>query len=197
LTVVTDADHFVHVSGHPARDELVQMYQWVRPKVAIPVHGEPRHLTAHAALAAECQVPTTIVSANGELIRLAPGRSEAVTHVQAGRLALDGTRLVPVESGAIRARQKLAYAGSALATVVLDRKHRLLVEPRITLQGLMEDEAELGWAAAELRRAFEALKPAEREDDAQVREMLRRALRRAMLRETGKKPLADVQVIRV
>jgi len=197
LTILTDADHFVHVSGHPARDELVQMYQWVRPKVAIPVHGEPRHLTAHAALAAECQVPSTIVTANGELIRLAPGRSEAVAHVRAGRLALDGTRLVPVESGAIRARQKLAYAGSALATVVLDRKNRLLAEPRITLQGLMEDEAELDWAAAELRQAFEALKPAERSDDAQVREMLRRALRRAMHRETGKKPLADVQVIRV
>jgi ribonuclease J len=197
LKVLTDADHFVHVSGHPARDELIQMYQWVRPKVAIPVHGEPRHLTAHAALAAECQVPHTIVAANGELIRLAPGRSEAVTHVRAGRLALDGTRLVPVESGAIRARQKLAYAGSALATVVLDRKNRLLAEPRITLQGLMEDEAELDWATAELRKAFEALKPAEREDDAQVREMLRRALRRAMHRETGKKPLADVHVIRV
>jgi ribonuclease J len=197
LSVLTDADHFVHVSGHPARDELIQMYQWVRPKVAIPVHGEPRHLTAHAALAAECQVPHTIVAANGELIRLAPGRSEAVAHVRAGRLALDGTRLVPVESGAIRARQKLAYAGSALATVVLDRKNRLLAEPRITLQGLMDDEAELDWAAAELRQAFDALKPAERSDDAQVREMLRRALRRAMHRETGKKPLADVQVIRV
>jgi len=197
LHVLTDADHFVHVSGHPARDELIQMYQWVRPKVAIPVHGEARHLTAHAALAAECQVPSTIVVGNGDVIRLAPGPSESIGQVQAGRLALDGTRLVPVESTAIRARQKLAYAGSALATVVLDKKDRLLADPRITLQGLMEEEAELDWAADELRRAFEALKPAERKDDAQVREMLRRALRRAMLRETGKKPLADVQVIRV
>lgn len=197
VEVLTDADHFVHVSGHPARDELIQMYQWVRPQVAIPVHGEPRHLTAHAALAAECQVPHTLVASNGDLIRLAPGTSEIVGQVHAGRLALDGHRLVPVDSPAIRARNKMAYAGSALATVVLDAKGKLLADPKVTVQGLFESDEELAWAPGELRQALEELSKRDREDDAQVREMLRRALRRGFLRKTGKKPLADIHVVRV
>jgi len=197
LEVITDADHFVHVSGHPARDELVQMYQWVRPRLAIPVHGEPRHLTAHAALAAECQVPRTIVAANGDLIRLAPGEPDVVAQVPAGRLALDGHRLVPVESAAIKARNKMAYAGSALATVVLDRKGQLLADPKITAQGLVELDEDLAWAVAELRQVYEGLSKRDRDDDAQVREALRRALRKGFDRVTGKKPLADVHVIRV
>ena len=71
--IITDRDENIHVSGHPARDELVEMYQWVRPNIAIPVHGEARHLHAHAELAQECQVPHVVVPENGSLIRLAPG----------------------------------------------------------------------------------------------------------------------------
>src|SRR3546814_17426933 len=74
IEVVTTDEENVHVSGHPARDELVQMYHWIRPDVAIPVHGEPRHLTAHAKLAKECQVPEALTALNGSLVRLAPGQ---------------------------------------------------------------------------------------------------------------------------
>ncbi len=197
VDVVTADDRFIHVSGHPARDELVQMYQWVRPRLAIPVHGEPRHLTAHAALAAECQVPQTIVATNGDMIRLAPGEPGIVGQVHAGRLALDGHRLVPADSTALKARNKMAYAGSALATVVLDAKGKLLADPKVTVQGLTETDEDLSWAADELRRALEQLSRRDREDDEQVREMLRRALRRGFQRTTGKKPLADIHVIRV
>ena len=197
LEVITDSDHFVHVSGHPARDELIQMYQWVRPKLAIPVHGEPRHLTAHAALAAECQVPNTLVASNGDLIRLAPNGGEVIAQVRSGRLALDGRRLVPVESKLLKARNKMAFAGAALATVVLDAKGRLLADPKVTVQGLLEAEDDLGWAAEELRKAVEGLSKADRADDEKLREAVRIALRRALDRHTGKKPLADVHVVRL
>ena len=93
VEVVTDRTDFVHVSGHPARDELVQMYQLVRPRIAIPVHGETRHLTEQAHLAKECQVPEAVVTGNGDVLRIAPGRAEIVGSVPHGRLAVDGGRL--------------------------------------------------------------------------------------------------------
>jgi ribonuclease J len=98
IEVVTDREHFTHVSGHPARDELAQMYQWVRPQVAIPVHGEARHLSAHAELARDCQVPQALVAENGDLRAGAgrpagprwhatdPGREPAATRTPAPRL---------------------------------------------------------------------------------------------------------------
>ncbi len=74
INLLTAEDHFVHVSGHPCRDELAQMYRWIRPKLALPVHGEMRHQVAHAKLARELQVPQAIVPENGQMFRLAPGR---------------------------------------------------------------------------------------------------------------------------
>ena len=79
--MITDREADIHVSGHPARDELVRVYQWVRPKIALPVHGEVRHMIEHAALARACQVPETIVAPNGTLVRLAPGPAEIIDHV--------------------------------------------------------------------------------------------------------------------
>ena len=89
--MVTEADHFVHVSGHPAQDELVRMYQMIRPRVAIPVHGEARHLAAHAHLARECQVEEALVIGNGDLIRLDRSGGAIVDEVPVGRIASDGT----------------------------------------------------------------------------------------------------------
>ena len=86
----------IHVSGHPARDDLLAMYQWLQPKVAIPVHGETRHLLAHAELAESCQVPQALVPEDGALFRLAPGRAGIEGVIATGRLALDGDRLIPL-----------------------------------------------------------------------------------------------------
>ena len=102
VEVITADDAFVHVSGHPAQDELIRMYQWVRPKLAVPVHGEIRHQTEHARLARSCQVADTIIPENGSIIRLAPGPAEVVGQVQHGRLALDGKRIVPLDAGVMR-----------------------------------------------------------------------------------------------
>ena len=97
IEVITDREADIHVSGHPARDELVRMYQWVRPRIALPVHGELRHMVEHAALARACQVPETIVAPNGTLVRLAPGPAEIIDHVAVGRLARDGDGVVPTD----------------------------------------------------------------------------------------------------
>jgi ribonuclease J len=200
IAVVTERDHFVHVSGHPARDELTRMYQWVRPRIAVPVHGEARHIAAHAALARECQVQQAIEPRNGQIIRLAPGPAEVVGSVAHGRLALDGSVVRPIDSPVLRDRHRLMYNGSAVATVVVDGKGRLAAPPRISARGLLDPEqeqAELAELAAAVQAAVQALKGDERKDDAAIAEAARRAVRRTLQALRGHKPLTDVHVVRV
>ncbi len=130
VEVITERDHFVHVSGHPARDELAQMYRWVRPRIAVPVHGELRHMTEHARLARSLQVPQAIVLQNGQMLRLAPGRAEIVDETPSGRLHLDGKVLVEEGKGHARARGMLGYAGLVAVTIPLDRKGQGRGRPR-------------------------------------------------------------------
>ncbi len=199
LHVVTDRDHFIHVSGHPAREELTQMYQWVRPKIAIPVHGEARHLAEHAELARACQVPQALVAENGEVIRLGPQGAEVLERVETGRLALDGTRLVPLGDESVRARQRMNFNGAAMATVVLDSKGALRTDPHVTLQGLLDGQGEEGLDAARttIRDALAGLSRSELRDDAAVHESVRVALRRWAYRLLGKRPVTDVHVLRL
>src|SRR5262249_47757757 len=99
VTVLTERDHFIHVSGHPAREELAEMYRWVKPKIAIPVHGELRHMHEHARIAEALQVPQAIIAVNGQMVRLAPGRAEIIDETPAGRLHLDGKLLISEQDG--------------------------------------------------------------------------------------------------
>jgi ribonuclease J len=108
VDVITADDAPVHVSGHPARDELAQMYQWARPRIAIPVHGEMRHLREHVKLAMALQVPEALAPRNGDLIRLAPGSPAVVDEVPAGRLYVDGSTLIESEDEALRERRRLS-----------------------------------------------------------------------------------------
>ena len=200
VELVTEKDHFVHVSGHPARDELTRMYQWVRPKIAVPVHGEVRHLIAHAELAKQCQVQQAIMPANGQVIRLAPGPAETVATVKSGRLALDGSVLREVGSAVLRDRHRLMYNGAATATVVVDVKGVLKAPPAITARGLLDPEVDAGdiaKVAEAVGAAVKALKAQEKRDDAAVSEAVRRAVRKTIQGLRGHKPVTDVHVMRV
>jgi len=197
--VVTDDDHFVHVSGHPARDELIEMYQLVRPRIAVPVHGESRHLAAHAKLAQTCQVAQAVIPENGALIRLAPGPAGIVAEVPSGRLGLDGTNLVGLDAGRLKARHRMVFNGAAVATLVLDRQGRLAADPQVTVQGVYEAEDEhVGRSVlAAVRDAVDGLPPALRRDDGTVREAARLAIRRTLHASHGKKPVTDVHLVRI
>jgi len=190
----------VHVSGHPARDELVRMYQMVRPRVAIPVHGEARHLIAHAHLAEECQIQQPLVIQNGDMVRLTPSGAAIVDEVPVGRLASDGKGLLPLGGAALKDRRRVILNGSAIATLVLDRQDRLAAPPAISLIGLVEESAASG-ALPFLRdaaeRAFDQLSTGTRRDDDVVRDAVRRALRRAIDDRFGKRPLIEIHVVRI
>ncbi len=200
IEIITDDDHFIHVSGHPAREELTQMYQWVRPQIAVPVHGEARHLAEHAKLARACQVPEQILAENGDMIRLSPGPAKIVGHVPSGRLALEGNRLLPLGSEVFRNRQKMAYSGAAAVTLVIGHDNLFQGDPIVSASGLLDMHAEadkLESVAETVREALQSLPPKARRDDATVKETARRAARRAFNRAIGKKPVTEVHLVRL
>jgi len=198
VEVVTDRDADIHVSGHPARDELVRVYQWVRPRIALPVHGEVRHMVEHAALARACQVPETVVAPNGTLVRLAPGPAEIVGYVPAGRLARDGDVVVALDGVSVQERRKLLWNGAATATLVIDSQGRAKAEPVVSLRGVEDVDGTLAEdVVAGLKEALADLSAAERRDDGRVEEAARQAVRRIVRTHLGKKPLTDVHIVRI
>ncbi|HMD64356.1 MAG TPA: ribonuclease J [Stellaceae bacterium] len=200
VEIVTEEDHFVHVSGHPARDELVHMYQMVRPKIAVPVHGEARHLIAHAELAAECQVQQPLVIQNGDMVRLAPSGASVVDEVPVGRLASDGKALLPLGGTTLKDRRRVIFNGTAVATLVLDRHGRPLAPPTISMIGVVEPAAAEAAAPAlrsAVERALDELSGGLRRDDEAVRDAARRALRRVLNERFGKRPLVEIHLVRI
>jgi ribonuclease J len=199
-TLVTDETHpFIHVSGHPCRDELARMYQWVRPRIAIPVHGESLHMQAHAELAKACQVPYALVPENGTLIRLSADGPEIVDRVHAGRLAVDGDRLLPLGGAVLRGRSRLMWNGAVIATVVVDRKGRLAAAPRISAPGLLDPETDLDFAS-EIVEAIEAGVGRVGKggaNDEKLEEAVRRAIRASIRERRSGKPVVDVHLVRV
>ena len=199
IEILTEQDHFVHVSGHPCRDELSQMYRWTRPQVAIPVHGEVRHMMEHARLARSLQVPQAIVVENGHLIRLAPGRAALIDEVPAGRIHLDGRVLVEEGAGLSRNRRALANAGIIAITLIVDGKGRPAAEPSIIIDGIPEPvHAAIRNAADEaLRRYSSNGRGPKRGDEKDMKETVRRAARRAAADAWGKKPITRVEVVEI
>lgn len=197
VEVITEKDRFVHVSGHPGRDELARLYQWVRPRVAIPVHGELRHMAEHAALARTVQVPETVVAPNGSLVRLAPGRVEVVDHVPSGRLALDGNQLVRLDPHAFKARRQMVFNGAVTVTLVADDAGRLLTAPKVLAQGFdeaVETAAACQDAVVSIAQSLDGLIGA---DEGSVRQSVAILARRVFKKRLGKKPLTDVQIVRI
>ena len=198
VDVVTAEDHFVHVSGHPYRDELVRMYQMVRPQIAIPVHGEARHLLSHAELARQCQVPDALVIENGAMVRLDRTGATLVDEVAVGRIGSDGKSLLPIGGAVLQQRRRVGNDGSVVATLVVDRRGRLAAPPQVSLIGLAAENSEPAAALCDaLSDALEALPAPLRSDDAQLRDAARRVLRRAVSERFGKRSLIEVQLVRL
>lgn len=202
VELITADDHHIHVSGHPAREELKQMYQWARPRIAIPVHGERRHILEHVKLAEELQVPETIAPKNGDLIRLAPGPVTLIDEVPSGRLYVDGGVIIEAEDDAIRDRKRIAAEGAVHIAFALNAKNGVIAGPTASVRGLsMEDEDDLDLALADLedtaKAAFNRLGGGERSDDEAIEGAVVRAVRKVAEKLWRKRPLVDVTVLRI
>jgi len=200
MKIIEDGDALVHVSGHPRRSELRRMYDWVRPCIAVPVHGEAAHLVAHGALAAASGVPEVAQIRDGDMLRLAPGAAEIVDQVPFGRIFKDGKLTGDEEAVGLRERRKLSYVGHVAVNVVLDERHELAGDPDIVAIGVArtdargEDLEELMLDAA--IGAVDSIPRARRKDLDLVQEAVRRAVRAAANEAWGKKPLVTVFVTR-
>ncbi|MGE0754752.1 MAG: ribonuclease J [Alphaproteobacteria bacterium] len=195
--VITDKDYYIHVSGHPARDELTRMYGMVRPRIAVPTHGEPYHLHEHAKLARSLGVKETVEACNGAVVWLEEGEASVIGNVQSGYIAVDGTSLIPTDSDIIRIRRKLRDDGLVVVTLVLESGGRLAADVVLTTPGLLsaEDDAELiAEYTDEITRIVESGK---HKSDKDVHEAVRLALRRLIARELGKKPVIEIHVVRI
>jgi ribonuclease J len=199
VQVITERDHHVHVSGHPAHDDVARMYQMIRPEIAIPVHGDARHLAEHARLARDCQVPQVQVPGNGSVIRLAPGPAEIISWVPVSSLAVDGPRLRQLNGEVIRDRRKLLHNGAVAATLILDKKGYCRLDPILTVTGITDgDEAEEidDLLMDMVRETVDGLSSSARASDEAVVEAAHRAVRRVLRNEFDKRPLTTVHVVR-
>lgn len=201
VRLITGRGTEIHVSGHPCRDELRQAYEWIRPEIAIPVHGERRHVMEHARFAKSLQIPYAIAPNNGDLVRLAPGKAQVVDQAPAGRLHVEGTSIVPSDAAGLWERRRIAHSGYInVSLVVADDK--LADIPVVMARGFSDPD---GAAADEtlspiddaIDTAARKLKRSELADDEQIERLLVRAARRAAEQEFGKRPLIDVTIHRI
>ncbi len=197
VRVITDDDEITHVSGHPARDELKQLYALVKPKYSVPVHGEWRHLSAHAELAKEAGA-TPILLEDGDILSLSPGSPEVVDSAPVGRLALDGNRVVPLNGGVLAARRRMLFNGVVLGSFAVDGAGKVMGQARVSAPGLFEpDDPETARVTAEFTQAVAGLPALLRRDDSALADAARAALRRALGKRLQKRPMVDVHLLRV
>lgn len=196
IEIITDQDGLVHVSGHPRKGELEQLYRWVKPKIAVPMHGESRHLEAHAELAEKLGIKQVVRARNGDMVRLLPQPAKIVDQVPVGRLYRDGAILTRADDGPVRQRRKLSYAGTVTVSLVLSAKGVLLAEPKVSLAGLPETDMQ-GVPLEEIAReaaigTVQSIPRPRRKDPALVAEAARRGVRAAINQAWGKKPMCSV-----
>ena len=198
IEVITDKDDFIHVSGHPCREELKRMYAMVRPQIAVPTHGEPRHLHEHAKLAKSLGVKKTVEAYNGAVVWLDSEEASVIGKVQAGYIGIDGLSLIPTDGEIIRTRRKLRDDGAVFASILLGKNNDLMYPPQIAVPGLLdikEDQDLVDECIAEVAHALENIKA--RSGDNDIKEQVRLCLRKLFKRELDKKPVIEVHLARV
>jgi ribonuclease J len=199
IEVITDRDRLVHVSGHPRRGEMEELYGWVKPKIVVPVHGEALHLSEHAALARRLGVKEIVILRNGDVVRLAPGPAEIVDEVPEGRFYKDGRLMVPADQRTVADRRKLSFVGVVSVALAVDDKGNLASDPTVDLIGIPENDAggepmvKLAFDAA--LSTVEDMPKARRRDPQSVADAVTRAVRAAIANAWGKKPICRTHVL--
>ena len=200
IHLVTDEDAPVHVSGHPSRDEMIDMYRLVRPKIAVPVHGTARHLLAHAALAESCQVSQTIMPDNGVVIRLNGDRPGVIDNVHTGAMTAEKGNIIELQSDRLRARRRMLWNGVVTVSLVMNRAGGLCAVPSVVQSGIGDGEAGSDYVAAAslaAEDAVTALGKSARRNDASVEDVVSQAVRRVARSMFGLRPIAQIHIIRL
>jgi ribonuclease J len=199
VEVITERDHFVHVSGHPGVEELKAMYKLVRPNVCIPVHGEPVHIHEHTKLAKANGIKHAVEVENGSVVLLEKDGSKVIDTVKNGYLAVDGNYLLPEDSSIFRMRRRMREDGIVVASIVLDDKLRLATAPMLSVPGLF-DHIEDGELILSIKREIADVLTEQRKSSKgsmsndQIEACVRKTLRRAIKNEVNKTPIIIVNI---
>lgn len=202
VDIVTDGpDSLVHVSGHPRRNELEEMYNWTKPEIGVPVHGEAAHLSAQARLMSESGISSVLPIRNGDMLRLAPGTPTVIETVQNGRVYKDGHIIGDEDTTGIKRRRVLSWVGHVVMSLVVDRDGELLADPEIVCEGLPrmvdEDDSFEDVLYDAGLSAFENIPRKKRRDDGRIEQAVERAIRSEVRELWGKKPIVTVFITRV
>ncbi len=196
VIMVTEKQAHVHVSGHPGRPELTAMYDWIRPELLVPVHGERRHMAEQARFGLSCGIPNALVQSNGDVVRLAPGAPKIIGRERTGRLVLDGDVILPADGGTIGERRRIGQHGLIAVAVVLDGAGKLAANPEIRLQGVPVEEDRNDFVREAEEAVERAVQKGAASEDA-LREALRLGVRRVATEWTGKKPIVEIMLMRL
>ena len=198
--VITEYDEDIHVSGHPCRDEVIDMYNHVKPKISVPVHGEYRHLKSHYELAKELDIENPMLVSNGDILQLAPGRPYIMDQCATGRLYLDGNRLVDSDSYHLNERRIMNFNGSLNITCILDKKSQLKKAPIITTNGIISDndneEDFIINLEEEIYDFFNTPKNIN-SNDKKIHKKLESLAKNTIFRSLKKKPLTNIEIIHI
>lgn len=200
VKIITEKDEFVHVSGHPCRDELRSMYEWARPQIAIPVHGEARHLEEHADYALTLGAKEALSPRNGDLIRIAPDGPVRLDEVPSGRMYLDGDVLMPDGAAPVRERRKLSYAGAIAVSVAFDRSGDLADDIAVDGFGVITGDEDIDGVrglAEDIEEAVLDMPKAKRKDNEAVSLAVKRAARGFFDDVWGKRPVIITHIHRI
>ena len=200
VEIITEENAFVHVSGHPNRDDLKDMYNWVKPKCIIPVHGEHRHMKEHVAFAKKMQVPQTLLIENGDIVKIFPGNTPKVTDkAPFGRMYLDGTIEVSADSQSIKERKNLSLNGYLEVTLIVSNNGKVK-KPIISFKGIPEDEINETFVfdmEDEIINTCRSFSLQSKNQEKNLIETLKQNCKRIVRDKTGKKPFTNINIARI
>jgi ribonuclease J len=200
LEIITEENAFVHVSGHPNRDDLKDMYSWVKPKCVIPVHGEHRHMKEHVNFAKEMQVPQTLLIENGDIIRLSPGdMPKIIDKAPSGRMYLDGSIGVSADSQSIKERKNLSINGYLEITVIVTNNGKFK-KPVISYKGIPEDNFNDNFIfdiEDEVANTCRTFSLQNKNQEKNLIDSLKQNCRKIIKDRTGKKPYTNINITRI
>ena len=202
VEIITDRDAQIHVSGHPYREEIKQLFSWLKPDYSIVVHGEQMQQEKHAALSKDCGIKQSFIPANGQVLNLTLSGAELIGEVPSGTMAVEGKRVVRMDHDAIATRRRIMYNGSAVVTIVLDSQGELISDPQVSAMGLIDENSEVEFEYIEgaIQKVIERLESIPRHlktDDEEMSEAARIAARRYFFKIFNKKPQTRVHLVRI
>ena len=200
MEVISEENEFVHVSGHPNRDEMKDMYNWIKPKCVIPVHGEHRHLIEHINFAKEMQVPHPVLVENGDIVKIFPGdKPKVYDKAPTGRLYLDGNISVHEQSQSIKDRKNLSSNGYLEVTILINSKGNIHDNPILSFRGLpINEEDEFTYELeGEIEKITKSFKIGSRKQEHNLIDALKIACRKFTKEKIGKKPYTNINLVNI